>query len=187
MCSLLTNGGSKVYMKRSFGAWNANLKYDFIVLWRVAYLVGYNFVIHFICHTPKKSFVLFLFLAKHSVLHCVFFGLSKNWINGYCFPKTLLSLFKGWILVISPPASATPPTLLFTSYLPPYTHNSLGSIRESGLGKKWRRLGNIFINNLFKYNWEKGWEVNLLPSFPPWFLSTCLSKMCYIKVLGGHN
>lgn len=106
-------GGPKVYMKRSFGVWNANLKYDNIIRWRVPYLVGYSLMVHFICCAPKESSVLVLFLAKYCVLHCVFIGL-------------LLFLFKSWIFLIPPPFS-NPSALLFISHLLLHTQNSLGS------------------------------------------------------------
>lgn len=56
--------GLNVYMKTSFGVWNADLKYDYIALQRVACLSGYNFVIHSTCHTPKESSILLFVFGK---------------------------------------------------------------------------------------------------------------------------
>lgn len=119
-------------------------------------------------HLPhtKGIFCLFLFLAEHCILHCVFIGLSKYRTNEHCFPKRFLFLFKSWMLLICPPSLPLPP---FSSS-PLTSHhdiqNSLRSMRRLRSGEEMEAIMQPFVNNQFKCNWEKGWEFNLLPSFP---------------------
>lgn len=95
-----------------------DLMYNYIVLWKITCSVGFSFVIHSTCHTPKKNLLFFFHFGKTS-----YFALCILWVkyctNGHCFPKGLLFLFKSWILFIFLPSPAPLP---LHPLLPPHTY-----------------------------------------------------------------